>query len=70
MAEVEDKTVAKTLVELQAEAPVNSLLDTLWKVVAKAKADTLSCVEAQGTGKTEGGTVAQVEAYTIVDTPL
>ena len=42
LAEVEDKTVAKTLVELQAEAPVNSLFDTLWKVVAKAKADTLS----------------------------
>ena len=70
MAEVEDKTVAKTLVELQAEAPVNSLLDTLWKVVAKAKADTLSCVEAKAPVKTEGGTVAQVQAYTIVNTPL
>lgn len=56
--------------ELQAEAPVNSLLDTLWKVVAKAKEDTLSCVEAKAPVKTEGGTVAQVEAYTIVDKPL
>ena len=70
MAEVEDKTVGKTLVDLQAEAPVNTLLDTLWKVVAKAKADILSCVEAKAPVKTEGGTVAQVEAYAIVDTPL
>ena len=67
---MEDKTVGKTLVDLQAEAPVNTLLDTLWKVVAKAKADTLTCVEAKAPVKTEGGTVAQVEAYTIVDTPL
>ena len=70
MAEVEDKTVAKTLVDLQEEAPVNTLLDTLWKVVAKVKADTLSCVQAKAPVKTEGGTVAQVQAYTIVDTPL
>ena len=67
---MEDKTVSKALVELQAEAPVITLLDTLWKVVAKAKADTLSCVEAKAPVKTEGGTVAQLEAYTIVDTPL
>ena len=67
---MEDKTVGKALVDLQAEAPVNTLLDTLWKVVTKAKADTLSCVEAKAPVKTEGGTVAQVEAYTIVDTPL
>ena len=70
MAEVQDKTVAKTLVELQAEALVNSRLDTLWKVVAKTKADTLSCVEAKAPVKTEGGTVAQVGTYTIFHTPF
>lgn len=44
---VDDKTVGKTLNNVQANALVETVSDTILELVAKTIEDTLSCVEAK-----------------------
>jgi len=64
LTEVEAKTVDYTPGDVEAEALVDTLLNTLSKVVAKAIADTLTCVEAETLVKTEADTLGGVKTYT------
>ena len=66
-AKVETKTVGKTLVDVEAEALVDTLSETLSEVVGKIIADTLTCVKVEAPVKTGNNTVAGVEAYTTVN---
>lgn len=54
--EVYDKTVGKTLNNVQAKALVDTVSDTIFELVAKTIEDTLSCVEAKALVKRESGT--------------
>ena len=47
---------------MQAKPVVKTLTDTLLEVVAKANADTLTCLEAEALVKNEGDTVAGLQA--------
>ena len=67
-AEVEAKTVGKTLDEVEGEALVDALSDTLSEEVVKKTADKLTCVKAELPDKTGNNTVVGVKAYTIVNT--
>ena len=66
-AKVETKTVGKTLVDVEAEALVDTLSETLSEVVGKLIADTLTCVKVEAPVKTGNKPVAGVEAYTTVN---
>ena len=47
LADVQTKRVGKILGIVQVEAPADTSPDTLLKVVAKTRADTLTCVKAK-----------------------
>ena len=66
-AEVDAKTVGKTLDDVEGEALVVALSDTLSEEVVKTTADTLTCVKDEAPDKTRNNTVAEVKAYTIVN---
>ena len=67
-AEVEAKTVGKTLDDVEGEALVDALSDTLSEEVVKTTADTLTCVQAEAPVERGNNTVAGVKAYTTVNT--
>lgn len=66
LADVEAKTVGKTMNNVEAEAVLDTPPDTKSEVVAKTIAYTLSCVQSEAPVKTENATVVAVEAYTDV----
>ena len=68
LGDVEAKKIGNQLGDVEAEAPVDTLLDTLSEVLAKIIADSQTCVEAEAPVKT-GDTVARLQAYTVVGTP-
>ena len=68
LAEVEAKTVGKTMGDVEAEALVDTLSEMPSKVVVKTTADTLTCVKANAPVKTGNIAVAGVNTYTIVIT--
>ena len=43
LAKVKAKTVGKTLCDVEVEAPVDMLAETLEEAVAKATVDTIAC---------------------------
>lgn len=61
LAEVEAKTVGKTLGDVESEALVDTLSETPSKVVVKTIADTVTCVKANAPFKTENIAVAGVK---------
>ena len=68
LAEVQPKTVGKTMGDVQAEALVETLSETPSKVVVKTTPETLTCVKANAPVKTENIAVAGVKTYRIVNT--
>ena len=62
MAEVELRTVGKTLGEVEAEALVDTFSATLSVVVAKTIGDTLTYVEPKAPVETLADTLADVKA--------
>lgn len=68
LAEVEARTVGKALGDVKAEALVDTLSETPFKVVVKTTPDTLTCVKANAPIKTGNIAVAGVKASTIFNT--
>ena len=65
LADVEAKRVGKPLHDVEAEALVVTLSDTVSVMVAKTTAETQTCVQPEAQIKTEGDSVAGVETYTV-----
>ena len=68
LAEVEAKTVGKTMGDVEAEALVDTLSEMPSKVVVKTTADTLTCVKANAPVNRGNIAVAGVKTYTVVKT--
>lgn len=62
LQEVDDKTVGKTLNNVQAKALVDTVADTILDLLAKTIDDTLSCVEAKALVKRESPTFVPLRA--------